>query len=81
MVQLKKQSASSNDKSIKYRTETSALTNRPKYNKNLFNFALDNTPYTLKFGLMMAKSQLDEDVTSAMVFGVCSLPITSRGLK
>lgn len=30
---------------------------------------------------MMAKSQLDSDATTAMVFGVASLPITQSGLK
>lgn len=29
---------------------------------------------------MVAKSQLDSDATSAMVFGVASLPLTKKGL-
>lgn len=79
LVQLKEANLSSN-KSIKFRTETSSLTNRPHYDKNIFTFAIGDNPYTLKLGLMRAKSQLDSDATSAMVFGVASLPLTKKGI-
>ena len=55
--------------------------NRPKFKKNLFTFLIDKTAYTLKFGLMSAKSQLDKDSTNAMVQGVFSMPITVQKIK
>ena len=68
------------NKSIKFRTETSMLTNRPNYEKNQFTFVVDDSLHIIKFGMMAAKSQLDSDATNAMVFGVCSLPFTKNRL-
>ncbi len=34
-----------------------------------------NRSYKIKLGLMIAKSQIEEDVRSALVFGTATLPI------
>ena len=41
---------------------------------------INNNPHTFKFGLMIAKSQLDSDATNAMVFGISSIPLTKKVL-
>lgn len=79
LVQLKPSDAAK--KSVKFRTETSPLTNRPKFQRNYFEFHITREPHTFKFGLMMAKSQLDSDATAAMVHGISSLPITMLRLS
>lgn len=54
------------------------LTSRPKFSKNEFTFSIENHPQIFKFGLMIAKTQLDCDATNALIFGVCSLPFTKH---
>lgn len=50
------------------------LTSRPNFSKNKFLFSVGDGPQLFKFGLMISKTQLDSDVTSALVLGVCSFP-------